>query len=185
MWTPIAAIFACFAWASPVQTPVPAGSRNAKIRNEPNASINDLFDGANIGDHIPFPFTQIDDRIADDLAGAVVGDIAAAVGSDEFDAGAREEFRGGEKIFIVSVAAHGDDVRMFDEQKLIRDFATLALGDQVLLESEGFGVADKTKIPDDARFGRRKPPTVPAQRRAPTYDATPTLHGWCLNDFRH
>ena len=40
------------------------------------------------------------------------------------------------------VAAERDDVRMLDEQKLIRNLAALALLDELALQLERFGVAD-------------------------------------------
>ena len=45
-------------------------------------------------------------------------------------------------IFVVPVAAHGDDVRMLDDQKLIGNFAALAPLDQRALQLERFRVAD-------------------------------------------
>ena len=74
---------------------------------------------ANVGAHVALPFSQIEDRIADDLARTVIGDVAAAVGGVELDAGARQDFVAGQQIFHVAVAAQRDDVRVFDDQQLV------------------------------------------------------------------
>src|SRR5689334_25157471 len=53
---------------------------------------DDLLDRADVSDHVSLPFSQIENRIADDLAGTVVGDVAAAVGRVKGDASAAEDF---------------------------------------------------------------------------------------------
>src|SRR6185437_15692871 len=74
-----------------------------------------LLHAAYVGDHIPLPFSQIEDRITHNLPGAVIGDVAAAVGLVKFDAGALEQFPAYQNIFRVAVAAHSDDMRMLYE----------------------------------------------------------------------
>jgi hypothetical protein len=39
-----------------------------------------LLDGPDVSAHVALPFAQVQDGIADELAGAVIGDVAAAVG---------------------------------------------------------------------------------------------------------
>ncbi len=95
-----------------------------------------LLDGAHISAHVALPFAQIQDRIADDLAGTVIGHVAAAVGGIECDAGAAQHFVAGQQIFHVAVAAQGDDVGVLEQQQLIGDQPLLALGDQLLLQLE-------------------------------------------------
>jgi hypothetical protein len=46
------------------------------------------------------------------------------------------------------VAAHGDDVRVLDDQELIGDLASLALLRQPLLKIESFGVTYPAQIPE-------------------------------------
>ena len=48
---------------------------------------------------------QVEDGIADDLAGAVEGDVAAAVAFEELDAATGEEFGGGDYVGGLGVAA--------------------------------------------------------------------------------
>ncbi len=46
----------------------------------------------------------------------------------------------------MAVAAHGDDVRMFDDQQLIGNLAALAALDELLLQRERLGVAHAAEI---------------------------------------
>src|SRR5580700_6277753 len=66
-------------------------------RNSPGCNIelrerihDHLFDSANIGHHVALPFSQIHDRIADNLTRSVISDVTAAVGGIELDAGAAQ-----------------------------------------------------------------------------------------------
>ncbi len=136
MCTPIAATF-----LPSTQTPVQPGTRPA-CNLEFRERIDDhLFDRPNIGAHVALPFSQIQDRIADNLARAVIGDVAAAVGGMKLDTGAAQRVFAGQQIFGVAVAALRDHVRMLDEQKLIGNQPALALLDQILLNGQRFGVA--------------------------------------------
>ena len=64
---------------------------------------------------------QVDDGIADELAGAVIGDVAAAVNLVEFDALSHKEFVGREDVAAVRVATEGEDRRMLEHQERIAD----------------------------------------------------------------
>jgi hypothetical protein len=59
---------------------------------------------------------QVEDGVADELAGAVVGDVAAAVDLVDADAFAGEHFIGGEDVGAAGVAAQGEDGRVFEQQ---------------------------------------------------------------------
>src|SRR5438445_756811 len=53
---------------------------------------------------------EVEDRVDDQLAGAVVGDVAAAVGFGEVDAGGLELRGGGEEVLgRAGAAGDGDD----------------------------------------------------------------------------
>ena len=127
-------------------TPVQPGIRpadNVELRER----IDDhLLDGPNIGDHVALPFSQIQDRIADDLAGAVIGDVAAAIGGIELDSGAAQRVFARQQIFGVAVAALRDHVRMLDEQELIGNQPALALFDQILLDGERVAIAHAPQV---------------------------------------
>jgi hypothetical protein len=108
-----------------------AARLDAKIRQ----SIHQhLLDGAHVGTHVALPFAQVQDRIADDLSRPVIGHIAAAVRGMEGDAGAGQEFLARQKVFHVTIAAHGDGVGMLQQDELVGDDAGLALPHELLLQ---------------------------------------------------
>src|SRR5579883_1844779 len=94
-----------------------------------------FFEGANVPVDIAAVAIEIEDGIADDLAWAVIGDIAAAIGFAEFDAFLTKDVLGSEKMFLVGAAAEGDDMRVFTEEENVVDEAGFAGGDEALLES--------------------------------------------------
>ena len=60
---------------------------------------------------------EVEDGVADELAGAVVGDVAAAVDFVEGDAAAGKNLIGGQDVGAIGVAAKGEHGRMFEKQK--------------------------------------------------------------------
>ena len=64
---------------------------------------------------------QIEDGVTDELAGAVKGDVAAAIDFVEGDSAADEQFIGSENVGSVGVAAEGEDRRVLEEQKRVVD----------------------------------------------------------------
>ena len=83
MRTPMAASF-----SSPTQAPVsPGDSRSPSRRIVAAACDHHLLEIAHVAVHVAAIGPQIDDRIAHQLAGAVVGDVAAASRLEDLDAG--------------------------------------------------------------------------------------------------
>ena len=76
----------------------------------------------------------------------MIGHVPTAVRAMKLDTSSFEQLRLREQVFVMAVAAHGDDVRMLDHQQLVGDLAALALLDQVLLLCERFGVAHAVQI---------------------------------------
>jgi hypothetical protein len=107
---------------------------------------NGLFNGAQVCDNITLPFLEIEDGIADDLTGSVIRDVAATICFFKRDARVAQHVGWGKEIFHVPVAAERDDVRVLDEQKLIGDFAPLALFNELALHCERLGIADASTI---------------------------------------
>src|SRR5271165_2647689 len=91
---------------------------------------------------------QVEDGIADDLAGAVEGDVAAAVAFEEFNAALGKEFGGGDYVGGFGVAAERDDRRVFEEEEDIADFFLFAEGDELLLQREAGRVIDGAELDD-------------------------------------
>ncbi len=76
---------------------------------------------------------QIEDGVADELAGTVIGDIAAAVDFVEGDAARSEHLVGGENIGAVGVAPQREHGRMLEQQQRVADAFLLAQRDELLL----------------------------------------------------
>src|SRR5579859_5948769 len=105
-----------------------------------------LLQAPNVSHNVALPFSQIEDGVADHLARPMIGDIAAAVGAMKCDPGALEQLRGGQQVAVVAAAAHGNDVRMFHDEQLVRDLAALSPDHEVLLHGESVGVTDAAKV---------------------------------------
>lgn len=106
------------------------------------------FEGADVFVDAESGGVEIDDGVGDELAGAVVGDIAASVGLVEGDAlGFEEGFRGEDVGRCVGSSGDGDDGVVLDHQ----DAPELGVGGRagvqnllvvVLLDGVGVGVAE-------------------------------------------
>ena len=59
---------------------------------------------------------QVEDGVADELAGAVIRDVAAAVDLVDLDALLREEFVAGKDVGAGAVAAEREDGWMLEEE---------------------------------------------------------------------
>src|SRR5581483_1599616 len=86
-----------------------------------------LLDGANICAYIALPQAKVNDGIGDNLSGAMIGDVAAAIGFVQFDAMTLEDPGWRQQIFGMSVAADGDHVRVLNEQQRVDPGARFAL----------------------------------------------------------
>ena len=89
---------------------------------------------------------KIEDGIADELAGAVIGDLAAAVGLVDLDALASEQFIAGEDVRARGVAAERENGRMLHEEQRVADSAGLARGDDLVLKAQTFGVGNAAEL---------------------------------------
>ena len=152
-WTPMAAIFfsGCCRRRC-VQTPVQLADALRHHAEVAAGADEDLFEQADVVDRAEVRAffagevaAQIDDRIADELAGAVVGDVAAAIDLVELDAALREEFIAGENVGAVGVAAKREDGRMLEQQQRVADEVLLARGDDLLLDGEAFGIGTRPR----------------------------------------
>jgi len=91
---------------------------------------------------------QIEDGIADDLAGAMERDVAAAVALEEFDAALGEEFGGCDYVRSFGVAAQRDYWLVFEQKQDIADFLFFAQSDELLLQAKACGVVDGAELED-------------------------------------
>ncbi len=89
---------------------------------------------------------QVEDGIADELAGAVVRDLAATVGLVDLDAFAREQFVAGDNVRSCGIAAERENRWVLHEEQGVTDGAGLARGDDLVLEAQAFGVGDAAEL---------------------------------------
>jgi len=83
---------------------------------------DDLFEEAHVAVDAEAEAVEVEDGIGDELARAVVGDVAAAVGFGDGDAGGEELGGcGGEMLPGVLAAADGDDGRVVFEEEEVAD----------------------------------------------------------------
>jgi hypothetical protein len=61
---------------------------------------DDFFEEAHVAVEVKVVGVEGNDGVGDELAGAVEGDVAAAVGFDDFDAAGGEEGGGGEEVLL-------------------------------------------------------------------------------------
>ncbi len=98
---------------------------------------------------------EIDDRIADELAGAVVGHIAAASCLEHFDAELGEPlWRRHDIAAAVFLHTNGDDVRVLEEKQRVGNALGLAILDQNTLQLERVRVRHDTEPSDLERSHR-------------------------------
>ena len=91
---------------------------------------------------------QIENGIADELAGTVERDVAAAIAFEYFHAALGQQFGRSDDVFLLGIAAESDDRRVFEQKKNVADAAFLAQFDQALLQAQAGGVIDGAELED-------------------------------------
>jgi len=105
-----------------------------------------LFEGADVPVNVAADGIEIENGVADDLAGAVIGDVAATVGFAELDILLAQDIFGGEEIFLVGVSAERQNVRVFAEEEDVVDDAGFSGGDKALQEGVGVGPGEEAEV---------------------------------------
>ena len=95
------------------------------------------------------PLAQVNNRIPDDLPGTVVGNVAATIGRMELDPGAAEYIFIRQQVLHAAIAPKRDYMRVFDEQKLVRNFAALTLLSGAALSVKCLRVSHAPEIAHD------------------------------------
>ncbi len=121
-----------------------------------------LLDRAHIGDgvgHAAAPLAgHREDRIADELTRPVVGDVAAAVGTDQLRT---DSFGSDEHVGGIGPHAQREDVGMLEQQQMVVG----RMLEQRVLQRERIAVAHTTEPPDAQRgHGTRAPGTSRGSR---------------------
>jgi hypothetical protein len=95
---------------------------------------------------------EIENRVADNLAGAVIGDVAAAIGRLDIDVPSGEEAIGNAQMLALAVASEGDHVRMFAEEQKVGNAIRFARFDECTLEFESGDVGHESQIENPTSF---------------------------------
>jgi hypothetical protein len=101
--------------------------------------------------HIAAIGTKVDDRVPNELAGSVVGDVAAASRHVDFNAAVREQLAAREDMRAPAVALHPErqHMRMLHEQEHVVDMSRPTLLDQLALKRERLAVRNHPETSDD------------------------------------
>ncbi len=89
---------------------------------------------------------QIDDRVADELARAMVGDIAASIDLVQFDAALLQKLVRGEDVGTAGIAAESEDWGVFKQEEGVADEILFARDDYLLLDGEAFRERDAAEM---------------------------------------
>ena len=104
---------------------------------------------------------EVDDRVADELARRVIGDVAAARDLVHADAARRERVRGDEQVLAARAAAERHDRRVLEQQQRVGARAAAPRRDELVLERERIAVGDLAELPHRERhappYGLRSP----------------------------
>ena len=98
---------------------------------------------------------QVDDRVPDELPGAVVGDVAAPLDVEDLDAAPLERLARGQEVLRPARAAEGDDRRVLAEEERVGHLASLAPAGEVALERQRLGVGDAAEVANDEPHRRQ------------------------------
>ena len=124
-------------------------SRDAKIGGGAN---HGFFKAADVPVNVAADAIKVEDGIANDLAGAVIGNVAAAIGFAEFDSFLAKDVFRDEQVFPTGVTAEREDVPMLAEEQAILKGTGFACGDQALLEGQGSIPAAKPDVANKKLF---------------------------------
>jgi hypothetical protein len=107
----------------------------------------DKVDGAEVWAFLAGQVTaQIDDGVANELAGAMIGDVAATVDLVELNAALLQELIRCEDVGATGIPAECKYRRVLKQKKGIADEVLLTCCDDLLLDREGFGIGDATEM---------------------------------------
>jgi|SRR5580658_401009 hypothetical protein len=76
----------------------------------------------------------------------MISGATASIRLKELDSGTLEDLRAGEHLLFAGVAAHGDNVRVLDQEQPVTAFPTLAFLDDLLLKKKGFLPAHSSQV---------------------------------------
>jgi hypothetical protein len=89
---------------------------------------------------------QIEDGVADELSGAVVGDVAAAIDLVKGDAAAGKQFVRGENVGAASIATKREHRGMFEQEKDVSNVAIETKSCNLSLQAKCFVIGNAAEI---------------------------------------
>ena len=101
---------------------------------------------------------ELHDRVGNELAGAMEGDVAASVDADQLRADLAQAIGRGEHVRRVAASADGVDREVLEEQQPVADPAPATLIGQLVLQLPGRPVGDGAEVLD------RQEPAVGGQQ---------------------
>ena len=145
MRTPIAPIL-----SAPTHAPESPAMRALSRPKSRGGADHDLFEIAHVFVHVASIGPEIQDGIADDLPGAVIGDVAAAARLVHLDLPRGEQIGRGDQVRSrrIGLDAKRDDVRVLEQKKEVRDAPGPALFDERALHIARNGIRNDAKPPD-------------------------------------
>ena len=123
------------------------------LRGESSRTLG-LLQAAHIPSYIPANFAEVQDRIADQLSRAVVGDVAAAIGFKKRNAHLPEHLLRHAKIGNFSAAAQRDHVRVLAQQQNIPHCTGFARSGNPPLQLPRRAIFHEPEIDDQQLFHR-------------------------------
>ncbi len=91
---------------------------------------------------------EVEDGVADELPGAVVGDVTAAFNLDDVHTARREPLWRNEEMLAAARAAERHDRRVLAEEEGVGHLARLAAAGEVALEGQRLGIGDTAEGDD-------------------------------------
>src|SRR5258708_29357849 len=91
---------------------------------------------------------EVEDGVADELPGAVEGDVAAAVAFEDLDSAQSQLVGRQQDVGRLRVASQGDDRRVLEQEQHVADASGFAEFDQFLLDAQSGSVVDAAELED-------------------------------------
>src|SRR5580692_11363027 len=133
-----------------------------RSNTEPVKRIDDhLLDGPDVSMDIALPFSQIENRITDNLPRPMISNIASAVGFKKRNPRSRQKLRFRKDVLAIPVPPHSDDMGMLDYQQLIGNRPALPQFNKCALPFPSLSPRHKSQVANLAhpglKTGLRKP----------------------------
>src|SRR5688500_18165402 len=111
---------------------------------------HDIFQIAHVLVHVTAIGMEIEDRIANELTGTMIGDVAAPPGLMKFDVPRREQLRRRDQMRTCGVRfdAERDDMRMFEQKEEVGDTAGATFLDERSLHVARDRIRNHAQPPD-------------------------------------